>query len=121
MSSVDGSIILAKGSVPNSNPFEYLSRRFDMQITSDGNSLYINYVREISASITTGAILKLDSNLDLVNNYYLKETIGGVSHDFTSIALGNNEMVYIGGNVEESGRVNALIMKLKDASSSVIE
>ena len=99
MSAVDGTIILAKGSVPGSNPFEFLSRRLDVQISADGNNQYINYVSEISATIRTGAILKLDFNMDSLYSYYLDETLAGISHDFTSIALGNDNMIYIGGNV----------------------
>lgn len=37
MSAVDGSIILAKGSNPSVNAKELMSRRFDMQISLDGN------------------------------------------------------------------------------------
>jgi hypothetical protein len=93
-----------------------------MQISSDGNYQYINYVREISASITTGAILKLDYNMDTMYSYFLNENLAGTfSHDFTSIALGNDKMIYMAGNVEVSGRVNSLIIKLQDSSNSVLE
>ncbi len=79
-------------------------------------------MREISATVTTGAILKLDYNMDPLYSYYLDETLAvGESHDFTSIALGNDKMIYIGGNVEVSGQDKAFIMKLKDSTTSVLE
>ena len=79
-------------------------------------------MREISATVTTGAILKLDYNMDPLYSYYLDETLAvGASHDFTSIALGNDKMIYIGGNVEVSGQDKAFILKLKDSTTSVLE
>lgn len=41
--------------------------------------------------------------MDPLYNYYLDETVAGVSNDFTTIALGTNDMIYIGGNVNVGG------------------
>jgi hypothetical protein len=60
--------------------------------------------------------------MDTMYSYFLNENLAGTfSHDFTSIALGNDKIMFIGGNVEVSGRVNSLIIKLQDSSNSVLE
>ena len=59
--------------------------------------------------------------MDPVYNYYLDETIAGVSNDFTAIILGANNILYIGGNVDIGGRDKAIIMKMKESSSTMAE
>jgi hypothetical protein len=86
MSTIDGSIILAKGSYESFNSAEYISRNFDMQISLDDNFLYMNYITELSSTISTGALLKLDYNMDHVYNIHLEETTSG-NHDFTTLAI----------------------------------
>ncbi len=59
--------------------------------------------------------------MDPVYNYYLDETLGGVSNDFTAITLGANNFLYNGGNVDISGRDKAIIIKMKESSSTMAE
>ena len=58
-----------------------------MQISLDDNFLYMNYITELSSTISSGALLKLDNNMDHVYNIHLEETTSGRNHDFTTLAI----------------------------------
>ena len=103
MSTVDGAFRMAKGSWSGATQ-ERPNRQVASSLTVDNNQWWVPIQRKMTPVNTwSAAIIKLDSNLDVLNYHYIQETSANRVHDISSIKISklDRKTLYIGGRLDK--------------------